>query len=124
MGATANNIRAGGAFVELTADDAQLHAALNKAAGYPSKGVNVGRGPHVEIPDEPTAENSTGWTTELTSLVRTKEGFGVVVTDRVEELQGKAETIEGQRVTIDVSGAVEKEVVDERPDSGNRRNAG
>jgi len=88
------------------------HAALAKAAGYPAKGVNVGRGPHVEIPDVPTAENSIGWTTELTELVETREGFGVVVTDRVEAMQGKRETIDGARVTIDVSGAEDTKAED------------
>jgi hypothetical protein len=94
--------------VKVYADEAtarRQHAALSQAVGYPAKGVNVGRGPHVEIPDEPTRENIAGWTTELTELVETREGFGVVVTDRVEAMQGKRETIDGARVTIDVSGA-------------------
>lgn len=77
---------------------------IDRALGHPTRGVHVGRGPHVDLDDG----SRTGWT--LTEC-RIDSDTVVVLTDRAQSLDGQSvedpDNPGGPRVRIDLRAAQE-----------------
>ena len=62
------------------AEARKVQRALNIAGGFPKRGRNVGRGPHVVIPDE-YSPGAPGWTAEAVAVLDKGDGSEFAIRD-------------------------------------------
>ncbi len=86
------------------ADARELSAAVDKAAGYPKHGVDVGGGKHVDPQVSRTLYASyVAFDSEAAASAK----YAYIVTDEVEAQAGKTQTVDGKQVAIDVDAAAD-----------------
>ncbi len=85
--------------------------AIDKALNHPTKGVNVGAGPHADVPAV-FAPGAVGWTATECSADEAPDGtILVTLTGRASALGKLAVTVAGKLVQLDLTA----DVVTERP---------
>jgi hypothetical protein len=81
----------------------QQAKAIDVALGNPRRGVNVGRGPHAQVPDV-YSPGAVGWTaSECDVLVDASSGNALLVmSDAAEAKHGVTVRVDGVDVTVSV----------------------